>query len=96
MRSLNQQFGAAIAERDLGWMCAYCYKLLDPSHAGMYKTIHYTVHGTPYEWGAFYDDQPCVDHVVPSSLGGPDDIENYVLSCRSCNSKKRNRLPGEF
>jgi len=62
----------------------------------MYYLTRTTQIGTTYEWGAFHDDQPCIDHVVPRTLGGPHHIDNFVLSCRSCNSKKRNRLPGEF
>lgn len=29
-----------------------------------------------------------IDHFVPGSVGGSDDSENLVLSCRSCNSYK--------
>ncbi|RYE42603.1 MAG: HNH endonuclease [Hyphomicrobiales bacterium] len=34
-----------------------------------------------------------VDHVVPRSLGGPDDLTNYALACLSCNAAKQNRVP---
>lgn len=30
----------------------------------------------------------CVEHVVPRSSGGPDNIANYVPACMSCNSSK--------
>jgi hypothetical protein len=33
----------------------------------------------------------CFDHQTPESLGGRRTVENLVLCCRSCNSKKRNR-----
>jgi hypothetical protein len=29
-----------------------------------------------------------VEHVVPRSCGGPDNLANYVPSCKSCNSSK--------
>ena len=32
--------------------------------------------------------QATVDHIVPVSDGGSDDLENLVTACRSCNSKK--------
>jgi hypothetical protein len=31
-----------------------------------------------------------IDHVVPRSLGGSDDIENLALACRRCNERRYN------
>ncbi|MFJ8857239.1 HNH endonuclease [Streptomyces sp. NPDC102451] len=31
-----------------------------------------------------------LDHVIPLSLGGRDDLTNAQILCRSCNSGKRN------
>jgi hypothetical protein len=36
-----------------------------------------------------------VDHLLPVSRGGDSSWLNTVASCRPCNSKKRNRTPGE-
>ena len=36
-----------------------------------------------------------IDHVVPRSRGGPHTWENVVASCRSCNSRKEDRLLSE-
>ncbi len=33
-----------------------------------------------------------VDHIVPLSLGGVDDLENLALACFHCNRKKTDRL----
>ena len=32
-----------------------------------------------------------IDHLIPRLLGGPDDSDNLVLACRSCNSSKQGR-----
>jgi len=32
--------------------------------------------------------QPAVDHVIPYSKGGTEDLDNLVLCCQSCNSGK--------
>jgi 5-methylcytosine-specific restriction endonuclease McrA len=36
-----------------------------------------------------------VDHVVPRSRGGAHEWENVVAACRRCNSRKKDRTPGE-
>ena len=33
-----------------------------------------------------------IDHVIPRSKGGTDEISNLVLSCDTCNMKRGNRL----
>jgi 5-methylcytosine-specific restriction endonuclease McrA len=48
--------------------------------------------GIPWEnymWAGV--GEATVDHVVPQSLGGTDDIENLVPCCKTCNSKKGSR-----
>ena len=35
------------------------------------------------------------DHIIPSSKGGKDRIENYALSCRTCNFIKNTWNPAE-
>jgi 5-methylcytosine-specific restriction endonuclease McrA len=49
------------------------------------------------DWTCQYCGKPAenVDHVVPRSKGGEHRWENVVASCRACNSRKENRLPGE-
>lgn len=37
-----------------------------------------------------------IDHVVPRSRGGPHSWENCVAACRSCNSRKADRLLDEL
>lgn len=90
--SLAKKYGALIIERDLVCMCAYCYRILDP-------VIRYEplVRGTGIWYRPIqHTDQVTIDHVVPRTLGGPDHIDNYVLCCKTCNSRKGNKLPGEF
>ena len=37
----------------------------------------------------------CVDHVKPLKKGGETSLDNCVLACRSCNSRKRTKGKGE-
>lgn len=38
---------------------------------------------------------PSVDHVIPRSKGGADDLTNYQLACLGCNVRKRDRIDFE-
>lgn len=37
---------------------------------------------------AFSPDAFSIDHIVPVSLGGSDDLHNLALSCQGCNASK--------
>jgi len=40
--------------------------------------------------------QISLDHYLPKSKGGPDDIFNLVLSCKKCNEYKKSRIPPDY
>lgn len=35
-----------------------------------------------------------IDHVIPRSLGGSDDLHNLALACRRCNERRYNFMTG--
>lgn len=35
-----------------------------------------------------------VDHIIPKSLGGADDLNNLALACRRCNERRYNFVAG--
>lgn len=37
-----------------------------------------------------------LDHIIPLSMGGRDDMENLQAACFACNQFKRNILPEDF
>lgn len=53
-------------------------------------------------WGALcaycgsQGDNLEVDHIVPVSRGGSNDIRNLTLACRPCNMRKRDQTAEEF
>lgn len=40
--------------------------------------------------------QMSLDHIYPRSLGGPDDLFNLTLSCKTCNKFKKSRVPQDW
>lgn len=43
--------------------------------------------------GKFLSEKADVDHILPWKLVREDRIWNFVLSCKSCNSKKSDKIP---
>ncbi len=41
------------------------------------------------------DRHVAIDHVMPGSRGGSDDLENLVSACKICNCRKGNKTPEE-
>lgn len=35
-----------------------------------------------------------IDHILPQSVGGSDDIDNLALACRNCNERRGTRREG--
>ncbi len=66
-----------LAHRDGGYVCRYCKRPLDP---------------TSYNWNNRAGSLT-IDHYVPLSAGGSDELDNMVLSCRFCNMDKGAKLP---
>ncbi|NLX70375.1 MAG: HNH endonuclease [Clostridiales bacterium] len=40
--------------------------------------------------------QASLDHYLPRSKGGTNDVFNLVLSCRKCNNIKKSAIPDDF
>lgn len=47
--------------------------------------------GLPVDMAATGRDKPSIDHIVPLSRGGTDEIQNVELAHFGCNSSKGNR-----
>lgn len=37
-----------------------------------------------------------LDHLIPRSKGGSNEISNLVVACRECNGKKSDKMPGDY
>jgi hypothetical protein len=74
-----------IAERDGGWQCWHCgVELVDYCHAEMNTDSSRCVYLTAGSGRQFAAE----DHLVPKQFRGSDVLDNLVLSCSPCNSRK--------
>lgn len=44
----------------------------------------------------FHIDNLEIDHIIPKSKGGENNINNYMLSCQKCNCSKGTQLLDEW
>ena len=65
-----------------------------PATGNLYKYILQRDRtNTCFYCGKKLSDSIAVDHLVPWKLVREDRIWNFVLACKSCNSKKNDRIP---
>lgn len=64
-----------------GWKCRYCRKDLTPDSK------------TGDDMGFEYAE---LDHILPVSRGGGNNIENLALCCCNCNGAKRDKTENEY
>ena len=43
-----------------------------------------------------FDNTCTIEHIVPKSLGGKDDIDNFAAACRKCNDSRSNSYLVKF
>jgi hypothetical protein len=77
-----------VAERDDGWKCHYCHINLIPADADSAPYVRPMKQGgvtlsDPDNW-----TWPYLDHKHPQSKGGPSTLDNLVLACAPCNTRK--------
>lgn len=87
------------------WRCFYCRKEFVPTGVRNGTKPYYTDHALTgrflsYDGGAAqpeyaiaprYSDRPSIDHVIPVTKGGTNDLDNLVFACFQCNGRKGNR-----
>lgn len=68
-----------------GWKCRYCRKELTPDS----KKSDASFWGMDFEYAE-------LDHILPVSRGGGNNIENLALCCCNCNGAKRDKTENEY
>lgn len=83
---MAKQFSESKRQRIMGksgGRCWYC-------GVELFETKRYGPNDFPYE------QEACIDHLVPKSRGGNNKETNLVPCCRSCNSSKNTLLLNEW
>lgn len=52
--------------------------------------------GSTCYWCGQYTDHPSPDHLIPLARGGTNGIKNIVCSCRTCQSRRQDKLEEEY
>lgn len=91
------EISLALFARDGAWRCRYCgeplimwWQIEQHPDAWYYNPRLGWECGWSESSGIYIGE---VDHVIPRSKGGTDDLSNLVLCCQTCNSTKRDRTP---
>lgn len=58
----------------------------------IFKTLLNKYNFTCIHCGEKEEKKLTIDHILPISKGGGDEIDNLQILCRSCNSKKGTRI----
>ena len=99
--SKRQKLAVKVGRRD-GWTCHYCGLPLMPRENNTKFIEQYaisqerTCRGVQY---VFDSNQAChgeIDHIIPQSVGGCDDLGNLVLACSACNLAKSDKGYQDF
>ncbi|KIL35136.1 hypothetical protein SD71_16005 [Cohnella kolymensis] len=80
-KSISNKTVKSIVERDGSANCTYCRRF------GASRLFT----GSKGK-GAWLWIEHEIDHVIPLSRGGTDELPNLVITCRNCNRRKNNKL----
>lgn len=83
-----QRYGKQLAERD-GMKCHYCGTWVEPHNdlaARFWKRRGEFLTMTSEEGRYVLEHTATVDHLVPKSAGGSNDLDNLVIACHPCNT----------
>lgn len=88
-----------------GWTCHYCLIPLVPrgheadycqqiARGDRYRQPRPVFLSNGYTWWLLPEGmgEPTLDHITPLIYGGTHDLDNLVLACKSCNSRRHCRV----
>lgn len=95
------QYLPLIIKRDGSSKCHYCgcETWTDPAHVSEPIVYHARGLSPVLKWlipASLENKRVQVDHVIPKSRGGTDELENLVIACAQCNQSKGHKTGDEF